>query len=225
MSPIIISVEGNIGAGKSTFLEKWKTTSKRFVLSIPEPVEEWRKSGMLNYFYSDPVKNGLVFQLYVLNSRFSTLLSTYSEWDKYDIVLVERSFESDDIFAQISLNKKEYDIYKKFSNTLQETINSVTAHYERKTVYLDTRHFTCKQRIIQRSRTEEDGIPLEYLEKIQQHHDARFKHAYKYDNGFLEFPSELNLRVGVPCEYENVFEKLETLFLTKTPFSDLKVIA
>ena len=43
MNPIIYTVEGNIGSGKSTFLKNLKCSDKIHILQ--EPVDEWFKMG------------------------------------------------------------------------------------------------------------------------------------------------------------------------------------
>ena len=63
MAPLIISVEGNIGSGKSTYVEILKqsftTISNRPVVFLQEPVDEWTtivdKQGesILSKFYAN----------------------------------------------------------------------------------------------------------------------------------------------------------------------------
>ena len=55
MKPIIIFIEGNIGAGKTTFLKNIDT-KKYKIQKLFEPVDEWIQSGMLHKFYKDPKK-------------------------------------------------------------------------------------------------------------------------------------------------------------------------
>ena len=65
----IVSVEANIGAGKTTFINKFleKTKdSKKFML-IPEPVDRWMEikgadgKHSLDMFYSNQHENDCVF--------------------------------------------------------------------------------------------------------------------------------------------------------------------
>ena len=54
-SPFIVSIEGNIGAGKSTMLQFFKKYSE--VELIPEPVSQWcnlNGHNLLGKLYEDP---------------------------------------------------------------------------------------------------------------------------------------------------------------------------
>ena len=66
--PRTIIVEGNIGAGKTTFLRPF-LNHPDIIDVIPEPVEKWRhtKGGhnLLEMFYQNPERNSLLLQTYV----------------------------------------------------------------------------------------------------------------------------------------------------------------
>ena len=77
---ITLAVEGNIGAGKSTFLNLMADGSlelQDIVEIVPEPVDEWQAvaSGdngpinLLDRFYKDPRRYAYTFQHYVLLTR------------------------------------------------------------------------------------------------------------------------------------------------------------
>lgn len=56
-------VEGNIGSGKSTFLQKLHNL-KLPITTIPEPVDVWtsyKGHNYLQYFYDNPGKWGFTF--------------------------------------------------------------------------------------------------------------------------------------------------------------------
>ena len=64
--PFTVIVEGNIGSGKSTFLEYFNT--KTIVDVLTEPVEEWRNlcgHNILQLMYEDPSRWSHLFQSYV----------------------------------------------------------------------------------------------------------------------------------------------------------------
>ena len=80
--PYIIFIEGNIGAGKTTFLkliEKSKYFDEKFpdkkTAYVYEPVNEWQeykdnsKKDILTYFYEDQEKYGFSFQWYVFMTQ------------------------------------------------------------------------------------------------------------------------------------------------------------
>ena len=65
-SPKTIIVEGNIGAGKTTFLKPFMNQPNIEV--VPEPVEKWRNMhghNLLDLFYQNPQRNSMLLQTYV----------------------------------------------------------------------------------------------------------------------------------------------------------------
>ena len=66
----IFSIEGNIGSGKSTIIERLKERYPQFIY-LPEPVDEWNKikdnSGVtiLEKFYNDKKRYSFSFQMMV----------------------------------------------------------------------------------------------------------------------------------------------------------------
>ena len=68
--PFVVSVEGNIGSGKSTMLDYFDKFPE--VELLPEPVKQWTDLGghnMLQKLYEDPKKYNFQFQSYVLLTR------------------------------------------------------------------------------------------------------------------------------------------------------------
>jgi deoxyadenosine/deoxycytidine kinase len=81
--PLIISIEGNIGTGKSTFLDNLKKVQEEnIVVVIKEPLDQWLKitdkdgNSILNNFYQDPHKFSFSFQILVLKTMKDLLLKT-----------------------------------------------------------------------------------------------------------------------------------------------------
>jgi deoxyadenosine/deoxycytidine kinase len=69
--PKIVSIEGNIGAGKSTLIqalrERYIQGKYRIIVILEEPVEIWNTveedgETLLEKFYKDPVKHGFTLQ-------------------------------------------------------------------------------------------------------------------------------------------------------------------
>ncbi len=67
--PYTIVVEGNIGSGKTTFLDKFRDDGDNDrVLVLSEPVDRWRNvqgHNLLDLMYADPARWSLLFQTYV----------------------------------------------------------------------------------------------------------------------------------------------------------------
>ena len=64
--PFTVVVEGNIGSGKSTFLQHFQRWSSQVEL-LPEPVESWRNlagHNLLQQMYEEPQRWSFPFQTY-----------------------------------------------------------------------------------------------------------------------------------------------------------------
>jgi len=182
--PIIISVEGNIGAGKSTLL-KYINTHVEEILQrrkltdismkvLQEPVDIWStvmdESGkdILTKYYEDPDKYSFPFQILAYTTRLALIRDELSKKDS-DIIVCERSLEADkNIFAKMLYDDKKIEFinYQIYNRLYSDT--AVAAHA---IIYLDTSPAVCMERINKRSRTGEDKIQLEYLEKCKVYYD------------------------------------------------------
>ena len=91
--PVKISVEGNIGSGKSTFLNYFKQFS--FVETYYEPLEKWRDvqgHNLLQLLYTDMSKWAATFQSYVQLTR--TQIQTSKPRAETKIQMFERSIQN-----------------------------------------------------------------------------------------------------------------------------------
>lgn len=167
-----IHIEGNIGAGKSTFL-KFIAEKTHFETS-QEPVQEWMEiknedgKNLLESFYEDIPRWSFAFQMNCFISRVHNV----KKMPKNGINFIERSILSDRIFAKNcfenkTMTKIEFDIYSKWSKWLKnELCDNIDA-----IIYLRTTPSVSNDRIKKRSRNGESDIPMEYLEQLHKHHD------------------------------------------------------
>ena len=80
----IISIEGNIGSGKSTILKYLKEYYKNNnnIIFLQEPVDQWdeirdkNNKTILEKFYEDQTKYSFAFQMMAYISRLSLLKDT-----------------------------------------------------------------------------------------------------------------------------------------------------
>jgi deoxyadenosine/deoxycytidine kinase len=168
---MIVSVEGNIGAGKSTFLEKLKEQFPDAYF-VPEPVDEWNtivdETGktILERYYEDPKKYAFAFQM----MAFITRVKLLREAPKDRLVITERSvFTDHEIFAKMLYDSKkideiEYSIYLKW---FSELVGDLKVS---KILYIKTSHLTCFSRIKTRNRQGENIAPS-YIADCQYYHD------------------------------------------------------
>lgn len=168
-----IHVEGNIGAGKSTFLRFIEEHTTDITVS-QEPVDEWMKikddegKSLLETFYQDISRWSFAFQM----NCFITRVHNVKSMPKTGVNIIERSILSDKIFAKNcfenkTMTKIEFDIYTRWSEWLRDKLcDNIDA-----IIYLRTTPDVSNDRIKKRSRDGESSIPMEYLKELHKHHD------------------------------------------------------
>ena len=134
MNPKIISIEGNIGSGKSTIvrnLEKKFFNLNDYVF-LKEPVHIWEtikdKEGktILEKFYQNPEKYAFAFQVMAYATRSTILQDAIRNNPNCKYILCERSLEADNqIFAKMlnddnKMESVEYEIYEYFYKTRKQ---------------------------------------------------------------------------------------------------------
>jgi deoxyadenosine/deoxycytidine kinase len=174
----IISIEGNIGTGKTTFLNKLKEKINDSVF-IKEPVDIWLglkdNSGenILEKFYKNPKRWCYTFQNLAFITRLNSILDEYYETDKKFIFSDRITVSDRKIFATMSkedglMDEIEWNIYNFWYNN--EFINKLVEnkiYY----IYLKSDPETCLKRINKRNRSEEINITLDYLNKLHNLHE------------------------------------------------------
>ena len=170
-SKINVTVEGNIGAGKSTFLKVLKQHGFNI---LQEPLSEWivqnpdgTTTNVLKEFYKDPEKNAYVFQSFCLRSRCK-IMKTMKPDQTY---LLERGLHADGIFAATQyeegrIRPLEYSVYLW---ELEEAKKDTPSIHKR--IYIRTSPETCLRRVKERNREGEENITLEYLNLLHTKHE------------------------------------------------------
>lgn len=170
MPQVFYSFEGNIGAGKSYFLNKIADC----VPTIPEPVEEWTRikiddKNILECFYEDMGKYAMSFQLTTLITRFEKFAASRDE-----NVIVERSLKSDqEIFARYFFDKQIIDgiqwaAYKYLNKFLSDQLPPFEYFF------IPTSPAQCLENIKKRGRGGEQNIGLDLLQEYDDYHHKAF---------------------------------------------------
>lgn len=176
--PIFISVDGNIGSGKSTKVKDieqyYKEQGRNDILFIQEPVDEWNSivdengTTILANYYKDQKKFAFRLQMLAYISRLSLLRKAAKKGYKY--IITERCVGTDrNVFSKMLYDKgdiehDEYAIYKKW---YEEFITDVPIGA---IVYIKASPEICFERVNIRAR-EGENIPLEYLKECDKYHD------------------------------------------------------
>jgi deoxyadenosine/deoxycytidine kinase len=171
-----ISIEATIGAGKTTLCRKLREYFSASTISIiEEPVQKWIDIGILQKFYDDQERWSYTFQSYTFLTRMEEIMC--AETSGSEINIVERSIFSDrKIFAE-SLHSSgkmtdiEWNMYCQWWNWLSEEcfrrIGKPNGH-----IYLRVDPDVAYSRMSKRNRSEETGVPIEYLRQNVEKHDS-----------------------------------------------------
>lgn len=183
----IISVEGNIGSGKSTFLDmlKMKYANNQDIVFLDEPLDAWSKitdengTTMLEKFYNDKEKHSFAFQMMAYISRLSQLKKTIEKFPN-SIIVTERSLLTDKhVFAKMLyddgfIEEAHYKIYLEWFDTFSKEMEV------KKLIYLKTNPEKSHERMRKRNRTGET-IPLSYIECCHQYHEMWINNFPRYN--------------------------------------------
>jgi deoxyadenosine/deoxycytidine kinase len=171
---LTISVEGNIGAGKSTFLsliEQWLD-----VQIVYEPHKKWQEVGgenLLDKFYKDTSRWAYTFQTYAFVSRVVEQ-EFYARNATHAVQILERSIYSDrycfakNCFDMASMTALEWKLYQEWFSWLTESYVPSLKGF----IYLQTDPKICYNRLKKRNRTEEKSVSLDYLTMIHEKHES-----------------------------------------------------
>lgn len=168
-----ISIEGNIGAGKSTFLSI--IGQNLGVQVIYEPHTKWQEIGgdnLLEKFYSDTTRWAYTFQTFAFVSRV-VQQETISQKSDHMIHILERSVFSDrycfakNCFEMGTMTALEWKLYQEWFSWLVGMYTKPLHGF----IYLKTDPEVCYKRLQKRNRYEEAGVSLDYLTMIHEKHE------------------------------------------------------
>ena len=184
-APILVSVDGNVGAGKSTFLAHLQEAMPD-VEVVLEPVGEWMRlkdasgKSLLELFYEDKSRWAYTFQNCAILTRLRTILSAMRTTTKR-VILTERSVLTDRyVFAEMlkedgTLDPMEWELYRTWFDMFAADLPI------KGVVYLTTGVGTSAERIVHRGRAGEEHIPLDYLAALDAQHHRWLDRAERTD--------------------------------------------
>tara|TARA_B100000282_G_C31724507_1_gene487715 strand:+ start:309 stop:1004 length:696 start_codon:yes stop_codon:yes gene_type:complete len=176
--PKIISIEGNIGAGKTTFTNKLKEKLKyeKRILFITEPINIWESikdskgKNILEKFYENPGSYAFPFQIMAYVTRLNNITKAIADNPQCEIIVTERSLDADmNVFAKMLYDDKliediNYQIYLQFYNNYKNKFNTSAI------IHIDANPNVCNNRINNRNRLGESNLDLNYLIKCDEYH-------------------------------------------------------
>ncbi len=168
-------LEGNIGAGKSTFLRLIAQQIPEITV-ILEPVHNWQDTGhgqsLLANFYEDSNRWAYTFEALTMMCRAQDHLSNQQK--NGVIKIAERSVYSgyycfaQNSFSQGFLTPLEWEIYQQWFSLLIPRKCLPPKGF----IYLRVTPEVAYERIQNRNRSAEKTVSLEYLKQIHDRHEA-----------------------------------------------------
>lgn len=184
-------IEGNIGAGKSTFLSLVKKHMPMIDV-VPEPLHTWQSEehglSLLKNFYQEPNRWGFTMETFTMAARVVEHMR--DQYLSNSIRLMERSMYSGHYcFAKNSyesgfLSQLEWNIYTQWFNLLVAKKCTPPKGF----IYLRVDPEVAYERIKKRKRPGEEPIPLAYLEQLHKAHDAFLLEKKDIDSFIKEVP-------------------------------------
>jgi deoxyguanosine kinase len=196
-----ITIEGNIGAGKTTLAHLLsKHYNARLIL------EEFADNPFLPKFYENPQQYAFPLELFFMAERYKQLKDLLQTKDMFQLITIsDYLFTKCLLFAKVNLADEEFRLYQK----LFEIINPQIVQPDL-LIYLHTPVDKLQENIKKRNRTYEQQIPNDYLftlqetytQYIKQHHiKTLFIDASNAD--FLDNEEHLNIVIdALDKEYE-----------------------
>lgn len=170
----MLIIEGNIGAGKSTFLRL--LNESLHIDPVYEPAAKWQNVGdgenLLDKFYKDINRWAYTFQTYAFVTRVVEQQERMRECVS-GVQVLERSVYCDrycfakNCYEMGVMQPLEWQLYQEWFNWLVDGYAAKPTGF----LYLQVDPEVCYARLRQRNRSEEAGVPLDYLKRLHEKHE------------------------------------------------------
>jgi deoxyadenosine/deoxycytidine kinase len=171
-----ICIEGNIGTGKTSLCEK---LAQEYNCQLV--LEEFADNPFLKYFYQDPDRYAFTVELFFMTERHKQLQHSLHNRSLFtEFMLADYCFWKTVIFASKNLKDEEYRLFQHLFQVLNSFPNPDLL------VYLHRSPQKLLGQIQTRGRHYEQGITVEYLQKIQDSYFEFFRSQIAYPILVLE---------------------------------------
>ena len=161
-----ITIEGNIGAGKTTLANLLsEKLNARLIL------EEFAENPFLPKFYQNPEQHAFPLELFFLAERYKQLKDLLTTRDIFQkITISDYLFTKCLLFAKVNLKSEEFRLYQKLFDIINPQIIQPDL-----LIYLHSPVSKLQQNIKKRNRSFEQGISDDYLFSIQENYTQYIK--------------------------------------------------
>jgi deoxyguanosine kinase len=171
-----ITIEGNIGAGKTTLAHLLaRHFNARLVL------EQFADNPFLPKFYESPEQYAFPLELFFMAERFKQLKELIQQKDLFQHVTVsDYLFTKCLLFAKINLPEDEFRLYQRLFDIIHQQLVEPDI-----LIYLHAPISKLQENIRRRNRSYEQKIPDAYLSSIQETY-LQYIRQYKVKTLFVD---------------------------------------
>jgi deoxyguanosine kinase len=154
-----ITIEGNIGAGKTTLAH---LLSRHFNARLV--LEEFADNPFLPKFYENPQQFAFPLELFFMAERYKQLKDLIHTKDLFQTVTIsDYLFTKCLLFAKVNLSEEEFRLYQRLFDIIHQQLVQPDI-----LIYLHAPVSKLRENIKKRNRSYEQSIPDDYLFNIQQ---------------------------------------------------------
>ena len=154
-----LAIEGNIGAGKTSLAKRIASDFNAKIV-----LERFADNPFLPKFYKDPTRYAFPLEMSFLADRYQQFTDDTSQFDLFKNFMVsDYDVYKSLIFAQITLQKDEFSLYRKIFNSMYSNVKKPELY-----IYLYQNTERLLENIKKRGRAYEQEIAPDYLDKINQ---------------------------------------------------------
>ena len=154
-----VTIEGNIGAGKTTLSH---LLAKKFQARLV--LEEFADNPFLPRFYENPQQYAFPLELFFMAERYKQLKEMVHSKDLFNTITIsDYLFTKCLLFAKVNLPEEEYRLYQKLFEIIHQQIIQPDL-----LIYLHAPVKKLKENIRKRNRPYEQSIQDEYLFSLQE---------------------------------------------------------
>ncbi len=177
-----ICIEGNIGAGKTTFVEMMaEDFGAKLIL------ERFKDNPFLPQFYKDPKRYAFPTEMAFLADRHQQLIDDITQLDLFsNFSIADYDLYKCLIFARITLKDQEFDLYKRVFDIMYRNITKPDLY-----VYFYQNTERLLENINKRGRSYEQDINADYLDEINQGYMNFIKNENRFKTKIIDI-SELD---------------------------------
>jgi deoxyguanosine kinase len=154
-----VTIEGNIGAGKTTLAH---LLSKHFNARLV--LEQFADNPFLPKFYENPQQYAFPLELFFMAERYKQLKELVQQKDLFqNLTISDYLFTKCLLFAKVNLSEEEFRLYQRLFDIMYQQLIQPDL-----LIYLHAPVNKLQQNIRKRNRSYEQNIPDDYLFNIQE---------------------------------------------------------